>query len=117
MTRSDTWAYLYQAAKIAQDITKDQRFRLTALARRKDGTLVAARNGSSLQPNPASHAEARVLKKIDETSTIYVARVTKGSGELAMARPCVDCVRVMRRRNVKVAIYSISEREFGVMEL
>lgn len=117
MTRSSHWDYLYRCAEIASRISSDQRFRLVALARRSDGCLVAARNGSSIQPNPASHAEARVLKKIDETTTIYVARVTKGSGELAMARPCVDCQRKMRRRGVEVCVFSISERAYGVMEL
>lgn len=78
---------------------------------------VSSSNGKAIQPNPSSHAEARLLRKLDTTDIIYVARVLKGSGELAMARPCINCERKLRRRGVKTVIFSIDERTLGMMQL
>lgn len=82
-----------------------------AVAQRRDGVLVHARNGSMLNPigcKPSLHAEARVLRKAGHGAIVYVCRVKK-DGSLAMAKPCKFCMSALRSRKVSMVYWSISD--------
>jgi len=105
------------AAKVAC-IRNDRRaFRLGAVAVRSDGALVAAYNGAAKTPSPSAHAEARVVRKLDQGAYVYIARVARGTGELANAKPCKNCERALRRARVKKAFYTVGPSEYGVLDL
>ena len=87
-----------------------------AVGIRKEGTLVIASNVVTRHPTPSAHAEARVTKKLNDGSTIYVVRISRKE-KLCLARPCKSCRTTMRNRGVKRCYYSISENEYGVLDL
>ncbi len=66
-------------------------------------------------------AEIDAMKKCNEETlkgaTIYVARITKGGRELAMARPCHRCEAEIRRVGIKTVIYTINPYQFGVWRI
>jgi tRNA(Arg) A34 adenosine deaminase TadA len=96
---------------------KPRRFLLGALGRRTDGTFVVSTNGG--QPNErtfSAHAEARIVRKLDDGSTIWVARVLK-DGTVSMARPCPRCHKLMSARGIRTVFYTISETEYGRIDL
>lgn len=75
---------------------------LGAIGLRKDGVVVMARNESTQCKTPAAHAEARLVKKLGKHAKIVVVvRVSKGSRELAMAKPCRHCEKALRNFKVK----------------
>lgn len=49
-------------------------------------------------------------------SKIYVARIRKADGEVAMARPCPICETALSAYGVKRAYYTIAPNEYGVMK-
>ncbi len=121
MGRSDPWRYLRLAAEVAclKDDARDHR--LGAVGIRSDGVVVAAFNGTgyngkSSKPFPPMHAEARLARKLDFYSTVYVARQMRKQG-LGLARPCAACQRALRRKRVERVYYTISDDEYGVLEL
>lgn len=73
-------------------------------------------NGCSTDVAPTAHAEARLAKKLDVGSVVYVARVRCDNGKLAMSKPCPHCERILKNRGVKRVTYTIGENEFGVLE-
>lgn len=79
--------------------------------------MVAAHNGSNVRQGPAWHAEARLSRKLDFYSVVYVARATSDGTEFGLARPCEGCQRALRRKRVERVYYSINADEYGVMEL
>jgi len=89
---------------------------LGALAVRGDGAVVLARNGPTVRPCPAAHAERRVLRKADNGSTVYVARVTR-LGTWAMARPCQHCERALRTRGVRAVVFTTGPNSYSEMSL
>jgi tRNA(Arg) A34 adenosine deaminase TadA len=91
-------------------------YRLGAVGIRSDGTIVASSNISHRTPEPQAHAEARVVKKLDWGGVVYVVRI-QSNGKLAIARPCKKCQSAMRLRGVRRCYYSVSENEYGVLEL
>lgn len=116
------------AARVAMptDPEGDMRnFLIGAIGIRGDGVLVSARNGSVRVSEtigggwsfPPAHAEARCSKKMDHDGIVYVSRVYRGSGKLGCARPCPDCVKAMLARRVKKCYYTISDTEYGVINL
>lgn len=119
---------LLTAAKHSASKCKDDRiFRLGAVGIRNDGATVHARNEAILDTHsrdkngmfnvykrfPDSHAEARLTRKLGFGATVYVARVQKGNGELAMARPCECCQGILRAFRVKKVYYTISNNQWG----
>jgi cytidine deaminase len=108
--------YLRIASHISIKGSDLRRYRVGAVGVRRDGTVVYAWNGSVEIPTPCMHAEARLVKKLDYGSVVYVARTRKDDGKMAIAKPCKDCERVMRRRGVRRCEYSINDNEFGVLE-
>lgn len=108
--------YLRIASHISVRGSDIRRYRVGAVGIRRDGTVVYAWNGSVEVPTPCMHAEARLVKKLDWGSTVYVARTRKDNGKMAMAKPCKDCERVLRQRGIKRVEYTINEHEYGVLE-
>lgn len=118
---------LRSAAKAAMpSINNDPRhFWLGAVGIRDDGAIVYSRNGAAMHSEdsfnhrmiPSVHAEGRLLKKLGKGGVIYVARVSKSTRKLAMARPCVFCQANISAMNVKKVIYSINEYQYGVWDL
>jgi tRNA(Arg) A34 adenosine deaminase TadA len=119
------------AAEYSASHSNDKRlFLLGAVGVRNDGRIVHARNDAvrdTLSRDkqstfniykrfPDSHAEVRLTRKLGFNATIYVARVTKGTHELAMSRPCEVCMGVLKAFRVKKAYYTISPEEYGVFD-
>lgn len=95
---------------------EDRKYKFAAVAVRTDGVIVFATNGGvSGERTPAAHAETRVSRKADVGSVVYVGRTLRGSGQVAMARPCVGCQMAMRNRGVSRCHYTINENESGVI--
>lgn len=113
----DPWRYLALAASCAPAHGEDRRtFLLGAVGVRSDGVVVKSRNGSYRERCPAGHAEARLSRKLDVGSTVFVARILR-SGGLALAAPCKDCRRSLRSRGVRHVYYTIDSDTFGRMVL
>jgi len=106
-----------QAALHGDDKGVRRQYRLGAVGLRSDGTTVTSNNLPCQHPNKHSHAEARLTRKLDWGSEVYVVRITMGKALLANARPCPNCQQLMKLRGVKRVYYSISEREWGCIKL
>lgn len=109
-----------QAAQIA--IGNDYRnVWIGALAIRKDGTIVKSKNGPArLNQNKIigdAHAEARLLRKAGTGSEIYVVRVRRGDGSYGLAKPCGRCMARLRAHKTTKVYYTISNEEWGCIEL
>lgn len=89
-------------------------YRLGAVGIRSDGAIVKASNIPNRSPEPRAHAEARLTRKLDWGSIVYVVRI-RSDGTLAMARPCKKCQSTMRLRGVQRCYYSINNYEYGVL--
>ena len=85
------------AARFGEDMLRSAF--VGAVAIRRDGALVRARNGSSTKVEPSVHAEARVLRKAGAGAKVYVARV-KRDGSIGCARPCKWCMAALKARHV-----------------
>lgn len=103
------------AKKVAIKGDSKRQHRLGAVGIRSDGVIVKSNNLPNRFPEPQAHAEARVVKKLGWGGLIYVVRV-KRNGELALARPCSSCQRIMRLNGVTRCYYSISDTEYGVIQ-
>jgi cytidine deaminase len=116
--------FLYQAAQIAlPSVDKDYRdYWLGCVGIREDGVIVYSKNGAvefrasvkSYQLHSTSHAEGRVLRKLGRAGTVYVARVSKKDGSLAMARPCGMCQIKLRAAKTLKVYYTINDNQYGV---
>jgi len=103
--------YFRLAKQVAKKGGKRRRFRLGAVGIRSDGAVVTACNISTRSPERHAHAEARVVRKLDYGSLVYVVRILR-NGQLANARPCQACQMAMRQRSIS-CYYSISDCEWG----
>lgn len=108
--------YIILAKKVAVRGDKKRQYKIGAVGIRRDGTIVSANNIRNRLQEPRAHAEARLVRKLDWGSVVYVVRVL-ANGKLTMARPCRFCERTMRLRGVKRCYYSINNEEYGVMIL
>jgi hypothetical protein len=93
--------------------------RVGCVMRRRDGATVKARNSAVLNPTvrvPELHAEARATRKADVGAVAYVARVRR-DGTYGNARPCYSCRAIMRARGIVRAYYTLSDTEWGCVEL
>jgi tRNA(Arg) A34 adenosine deaminase TadA len=114
---------LLEAARIAipTDPYDKRAFILGAVGVRKDGVMVSAKNGAVISSTfddyriiGDAHAECRVIRKLGKGGTIYVARVLKKDGTLAMARPCGSCRLRCAAAGVRKVYYSIDTDHYGV---
>ena len=111
------WGYFEKARELAIAKQDNKSFILGAVGIRRDGAVVYAVNSISQEPNRLLHCEYRICRKIDQGSTIYLVRVRLLNGEYAMSKPCPDCEKVLKSRRVKRVYYTISNNEYGVLEL
>jgi tRNA(Arg) A34 adenosine deaminase TadA len=108
---------LQLAGRVARGRQDGRSFLLGAVGVRSDSAIVVAPNGPCEQPNKSVHAEARLARKLDRGSVVYVARVRKSDGEFANARPCHSCRRALAARGVKRCYFTIGKNEYGVLDL
>ncbi len=108
--------HLKQAALVATRGSKFRHYLVGAVGVRRDGAVVQSYNAADKHKCPSGHAEARLCRKLDAESVVYVARVVRGSGKIALARPCAGCERALRLKGARRVVYSICDREYGVME-
>jgi tRNA(Arg) A34 adenosine deaminase TadA len=112
--------YLELAGEIALKRINNRNFYIGALGIRRDQATVTAYNQCALEPTPSVHAEARLSRKLDHGSTVYVARIKFAKtdhAEYALAKPCYDCMRALKHKRVKKVYYTISNFEWGVIDL
>jgi tRNA(Arg) A34 adenosine deaminase TadA len=108
--------YFRLAGKAAEKDMTNKSFLLGAVGIRGDGTIVSATNSISQVPNRMLHAEKRLCNKLDYGATVYVARVRLLNGEYALSRPCPDCYKALKYKNVSRCYYTVSETEWGVID-
>ena len=108
--------YLRMAARISIKGNWRRKAHIGCLAVRKDGVIVQSWNGSATDVCPTAHAEARIAKKLDFGSVVYIARVRRDNGKMAMSKPCPHCERILKNRGVSRVEYSINDNEYGVLE-
>lgn len=121
--------YVKRFFEIARRIAKKssnykRNYYLGAVGLRKDGTVVKSHNGAVVLGSencrmkfPPAHAEFRLCGKLDKGSIVFVCRISRFDGSFLMSRPCVYCVQRMMSVGVKRVYYTISENEYGVMDL
>lgn len=110
------WSMLEIAVKVANLAKNNRNYYVGAVAKRKDGVIVGSPNGWPILQSAWHHAEARLARKIETTDVVYVARVKK-TGEVAMSRPCEGCQIILRSKKISKVIYTISDKEYGVLYL
>lgn len=103
-------SYLRIAGQVAMRGSARDYF-LGALGVRADGAIVASFNGPAPHPAPSAHAEARLSRKLDTGSVVYVARVLS-SGDFANSRPCRHCMKALRHKKCRVVYYTTGPAEF-----
>jgi tRNA(Arg) A34 adenosine deaminase TadA len=106
-----------EAAKEYPERRDNRSFILGAVGLRNDGVLVTARNIAAQDVVPTHHAEARVVRKLTPNSVVWVARVSKATGEWTMSKPCQSCEGRMRAAGVKKVVYTIAPNEWGTLYL
>lgn len=115
--------FLELAGKIAlsKDNNDPRNFWIGCIGIRKDGALVSARNGAVFSTQnddfellPESHAEGRILRKIDKGGIIYVSRIAKRDRNYAMARPCKMCRVRIKSFGIKKVYYTIDAYHYGL---
>ena len=89
------------------------------------GKIIIASNHNKTHPmskkydsrHECIHAEHEALRNIDDASrgVLFVYRETK-AGDVAMARPCDGCQRLLRDKNVRKVIYT-TENGFAVEKI
>lgn len=116
MSSRKIWNYLLMAAEHATEREDRRTFRLGAVGLRQDGAIVMARNASTTRPTRKGHAEYRLSSKLDYGATVFVSRVVRIDNErqLANAKPCSKCRKVLRSRQVKKVYYTSSAHNYGI---
>lgn len=102
------------ASKIAKKGDIRRHYRIGAVGIRSDGTVVVSNNSACHHPQKAAHAEARLVRKLNQGSIVFVVRIL-ADDTLANARPCDACQAVLRRRGIERVIYSIGDFHYGVI--
>jgi tRNA(Arg) A34 adenosine deaminase TadA len=111
--RKSTQYYFDLAIKIADGKDNRRAYKIASVAIRNDGVIVGAPNSPTPEPSRTAHAEWRVAQKIDMFATVFVARVLRKDGSLAMSRPCPDCQKILYTKRVKKVLYTIDELHYG----
>jgi len=116
MTKVERFFQIAKQVAERGDKLARRHYRLGAVGIRSDGTIVTANNIPCRQTQMEAHAEARLVRKLNHGSEVYVVRILR-CGSLANARPCVNCQSSMWKRGVKRVYYSISNTEYGCIQL
>lgn len=115
---------------IQQAVNSDnEKFRLGAVIFKGGRIISKGNNVSKRSPDIIRfslscgiHAEMAALNKHKYArekvadATIFVVRINK-SGHLSMAKPCDECCKHLRKANIRQAIYTVSDNEFGILIL
>lgn len=109
------WVYFEKAARVAARQDDLRVHRLGAVGLRSDGVLVTASNGAAIMKTPAVHAEARLCRKLGRDGVVFVAR--RSSNGYLLAKPCGHCQALLRTRKVRRVYFTVSDSEYGVLEL
>jgi len=108
------FTYFEIAAKLSHARDDERTFLIGAVAIRGDGTMISSINMPSKIPNRIAHAEYRLHKKLDYGAVVYVARMKLQDMNFGMARPCINCQKVLISRKVSKVYYTISPFEWGM---
>lgn len=103
---SKIWNYFEIAGEIASKRKDMRSFLLAAVGVRSDGAMVHAVNGHSQMPERTAHAEARLCKKLDVGSEIFICRIRLLNGSFALSKPCRNCEKMLRTCGVKRVYYT-----------
>ena len=115
MSRVERQFRLAKTVAMKGDVNEARRqYRLGAVGIRSDGAIVTASNLPSRQPHARVHAEARLVRKLNCGSEVFIVRILR-SGKLDNAHPCAKCQKAMRLRGIRRVYYSISDDEYGVI--
>lgn len=113
-----------EVAMTANPIRDWRNFYLAAIGVRKDGVIVKSQNGAiyagclkRFVRLGNSHAECRVLRKMDWGGVIYVARVLKQDFSIGMASPCEMCRIKIKSKGISKVYYTINEHQYGVWDV
>lgn len=108
--------YFRLAAQVAEHGDELRQYRLGAVGIRNDGVIVTSSNTRCRSPQKRAHAEARLVRKLNRDSVVFVVRILR-NGALANAKPCPDCQKALRGRGIKKVYYSIGTCHYGVLIL
>lgn len=104
-----------KAAESGDSKDAKRTYRIGAVGVRTDGAIVISNNICTRKPYPTAHAEARLTKKLNVGSVVYVVRIGRDN-RLLPARPCKNCRGIMAVRRISRCYYSISDHEYGILE-
>lgn len=111
--------YFNEAKKIAE-YYDERTYCLGAIGIRSDGVLVRSRNGNSFSTktdkfikNIHSHAEGRLIRKLNINSIIYIARITRENA-FACAKPCSGCSNIIKANRISKVYYTIDNNRYGL---
>ena len=104
------------AAGVALEGDKIRDYLLGAVGIRSDGAVVVSRNSPVRNRFRQAHAEHKLSKKLDVGATVFVSRIDR-LGNLGMAKPCPDCMKVLVSRGVKRVYYTIGNNEHGTITI
>jgi len=81
----------------------------------KFGEYPPTRGGTNYKPCRHSETEClNRLKKVPNNFTMINTRINN-QGEIAMARPCPNCEKVLREKKFKKLLYTINDKEYGIL--
>lgn len=108
-------------AKKSEELKTKQKYCLAAVGLRNDGTIVYSKNGGGCcavkDRHPfQSHAEARLTKKLDVNSIVFVARVKRINYEVGSAKPCHKCEGFMRAKGIS-RVYFTTDQSWSYIDL
>lgn len=67
------------------------------------------------------HAEISALNnttaRYRKDSTVYVCRINGSNSHLRLAKPCINCQKIMKKLGVRYVWYSTEEGDWNKMEL
>ena len=93
------------------------RYAHLAVGFRTNGATVLAYNNTDKYCRMwTAHAEARLSRKLDVHSEVYVMRMSK-LHKWQLSLPCESCVRCMMRKGVKRVYFTTGQDSFGTIEL
>lgn len=104
----------YQGLLVERQLRADShRYTHLAIGFRTDGAVVLSFNNTDKVTRTwSSHAEARVSKKLDVHSSVYVMRLHKNQ-DWALSAPCESCLRCMIRKGVSKVYFTTGPDSYG----
>lgn len=122
LSKNDIFDYFRFAAQLS--LKADEKYSarkacVGAIGFRTDGAIVhACSGGDQLHISPGTHAESRLIKKLDKYAPeIYVARIRRDTMQFALARPCKTCLPFIKNRRIGKVYYTINQYEYGVIDI